>query len=90
MINQKVILELLMEDIDYAKININKRLKDIVLPELITADPISDIRRVAKVMLDFNLNAMPIVNQEDELLGIVSRTDILKAVAVRPSIQLWG
>lgn len=90
MINQKVILELLMEDLDYVKININKRLKDIVLPELITADPISDIRRVAKVMVDFNLNAMPIVNQEDELLGIVSRTDILKAVAVRPAIQLWG
>ena len=90
MVNQKNILELLMDDLDNVKQNVNKKLKDIYLPDLITADPISDIRRVAKVMVDFNLNAIPIVNQEDELLGIVSRTDILKALAVRPAMQLWG
>jgi CBS domain-containing protein len=60
------------------------------LPEIITAEPISDIRRVAKVMIDFKLDAIPIVDEESILLGIVSKTDILKAVSFLPKLQLWS
>ena len=90
LINKKIILNLLMNDIDNAKEILNRKLEDVFLPEIITTDPISDIRRVAKVMLDFKLDAIPVVDEEDVLLGIISKTDILKAVSHLPKLQLWS
>lgn len=90
MINKKMILNLLIEDIDNSRMILNKSLNEIFLPELITTDPISDIRRVAKVMIDFHLDAVPVVDKNDVLLGIVSKTDIIKAVSNIPKLQLWA
>jgi predicted transcriptional regulator len=41
-------------------------------------------------MVDFSLTAIPVVDQNDNLLGIVSRANILKAVANTPPMQIWG
>lgn len=90
MINKKMILNLLIEDIDNGRSILNRSLNEIFLPEVITSDPISDIRRVAKVMIDFKLDAIPIVNKNDVLVGIVSKTDIIKAVSNIPKLNLWA
>ncbi len=90
MLDKKQILNFLMEDLQYATNIIEKQLDQINLPEIITTDPISDIRRVSKVMLDFNLSAIPVVNEYDILVGIVSKTDIIKAVSSIPHFQLWA
>ena len=90
LINNKTILNLLLEDIDNNEEILNRKIEDIFLPELITADPISDIRRVSKVMIDFKLHAIPIVDEEDIVIGIVSKTDIIKAVSNIPHLQLWS
>jgi acetoin utilization protein AcuB len=58
---------------------------------IITAEPISDIRRVAKVMVKYHLNLIPIVDpKNDEVVGVVTRADILKAVASNSHIQMWA
>jgi len=90
MITQKNILNLIIDDLQNAQHSMQKILDNLNLPEVITADPLADIRRVAKVMVDFNLNAIPIVDENDILVGIASRTDILKAVASIPPLQLWA
>jgi len=90
MISKQDITKFLFDDIDYAGQNIFKHIYDISTKNIITTDPISDIRRVAKVMLDFNLNAIPVVNSEDILVGIVSRNDIVKSVSNIPHMQLWA
>ena len=90
LIDNKTILNLLLEDIDNNEEILNRKIEDIFLPELITADPISDIRRVSKVMIDFKLHAIPIVDEEDIVIGIVSKTDIIKAVSNIPHLQLWS
>ena len=84
------LLKYIMEDIDYAKHNIHKHIYEISAKNILTTDPISDIRRVSKVMTDFNLNAIPVVNNSDILVGIVSRTNILKAVSSIPHLQIWA
>ena len=90
LINKKFILNLIIEDVENTKEILNKQLEDLYLDELITTDPITDIRRVSKVMIDFKLSAVPVVTQTDILVGIVSKTDILKAVANLPKLQLWS
>lgn len=89
LISKKIILNLLMADMDNSTAILNRTLEDIFLPEVITTDPISDIRRVAKVMIDYKLDAIPVVD-DDILIGIISKTDILKAVSHLPKLQLWS
>lgn len=90
MVTANDILYYIMEDVEYAKNNIMKHIYDISTKKIITTDPISDIRRVAKVMCDFDLNAIPVVNGNDILVGIVTRSNILKAVSSVPHMQIWA
>ena len=89
-INKKTILNLLMEDFDNGKLILNKQLNDINLKDFITTDPISDIRRVAQVMIKNKIDAIPVVDKNGFLLGIVSKTDIIMAVSYIPDLQLWA
>lgn len=89
-IDKKIILNLLMDDLENTKNVLERKIEDIYLPQIITSDPLTDIRRVAKVMIDFKLHAIPIVDENDILIGIVSKTDIIKAVSHIPQFQLWS
>jgi CBS domain-containing protein len=90
LLSQKFILKLIMEDLENHESVLNKKVEDLFLPDMITTDPISDIRRVAKVMVDFKLEAIPVVDEEDILLGIISKTDLIKAISQLPKLQLWS
>lgn len=67
-----------------------KQVSDVISSGVITADPVSDIRRVARLMQEFKLNGVPIVDQQETLLGIVSRSDILRAVTNDPPLSMWS
>jgi len=83
------IIRYIFKDLMLAEQNANDPVINIATKKIITTDPISDIRRVAKVMIDFNINAIPVVNSEDKLVGMVSRNDIVKAVSTIPHMQIW-
>ena len=67
-----------------------KLVSDAMSSWVITADPVSDIRRVASLMHEYKLQGVPIVDQQDALLGIVSRSDILRAVTNEPPLNMWS
>ncbi|MGB5178953.1 MAG: CBS domain-containing protein [Gammaproteobacteria bacterium] len=67
-----------------------KRVADAMSPGVITADPVSDIRRVAQVMLEYHLHSVPIADDQDKLIGIVARSDILGAVMNDPPLTMWS
>lgn len=90
MVTLQDILQELTNDLDHARRNFKKPVSDIATKQIITTDPISDIRRVAKVMCDFTLNAIPVVDDQDKAIGIVTRHDIIKAVANLPHLQIWA
>ena len=89
-VNKKIILTLLMNHLDDTQAILKRKIDDVYLPEVLTADPDSDVRDVVKVMLELKLDAIPIVDESDTLMGIISKTDILKAVANLPKLQLWS
>jgi CBS domain-containing protein len=49
----------------------------------------TDIRRVARVLLDTGLPGLPVVDDGGHVIGFVSRSDILRAVVADPPLDLW-
>ena len=57
--------------------------------KILTALPSTEIRQVARVMLAEHVGAMPIVTEGGELVGIITRTDILRTVTNEEPLELW-
>ena len=66
-----------------------KRVGDVMTTPVVAANPLTDIRRIARVMLDRDVDGVPIVNEAGVLLGFVSRSDILRAVVTDPPLSMW-
>jgi CBS domain-containing protein len=51
--------------------------------------PDTDIRRLARVLLDTGLPGLPVVDDAGQVIGFVSRSDVLRAVVADPPLDLW-
>lgn len=67
-----------------------QNVKDIMWSPVPGVVPESDIRRVARVLLDTGLPGLPVVDEQGQVTGFVSRSDILRAVVTDPPLDLWG
>lgn len=54
------------------------------------AYPETDLRRVARVLIDTHLPGLPVVDENGRVNGFISRTDILRAVVHDPPLDLWS
>ena len=68
---------------------LQKRVADVMTPPVVAAHPLTDIRRIARVMLERNVDGVPIVDDSGALAGFVSRSDILNAVVRDPPLSMW-
>jgi len=89
MLSERDLLKLVVIDHGTLTFLQGKTVADAMSPEVITADPVTDLRRIARAMLDYRLGAMPIVDERDTLVGLVSRSDILRGVSQDPPLSLW-
>lgn len=70
---------------------LSRTVADVMDTPVVTAEPVSDVRRIARVMLEYALPALPVVDPSSgALTGIVSRGDILRVVVTDPPLTLWG
>ena len=67
-----------------------QRVTDIMWTPVPSVAPDSDIRRVARVLLDTGLPGLPVVDEAGLVIGFISRSDILRAVVTDPPLDLWG
>ena len=57
---------------------------------VLIADPLTDIRRIARLMFERHIGCVPVADEDGSLQGIVTRSDILRALINHPSFSLWG
>jgi len=69
---------------------LDRRVGEVMASPVVCADPVTDIRRIAHVLLETGLSALPVVNESQMLLGVVSRGDILRATVADPPLSLWA
>jgi CBS domain-containing protein len=64
------------------------RVRDLMSEEPITARPDWSLARAVRAMVDNGVNRMPVVDQHDRPLGVLTRHDVLAAVAGRACPQV--
>ena len=69
--------------------SLDRRVRDVMTSPVVATAPITDIRRIAAVMIDHGVDGVPITNETGRLVGFVSRGDILRAVVTDPPVSLW-
>lgn len=88
-VSERDLLTVIDVDGDRILETLKRRVGDVMTTPVVATVPVTDIRRIAAVLLEGGLSAVPIVNEHERLLGIVSRTDILRAVMADPPLSLW-
>ena len=63
---------------------------DVMSTGVISAHPDTSIRLVAEIMFTGRFGAMPIVDPQDRMVGIVTRSDVLRALVRDAPLELWG
>ena len=63
---------------------------EVMVSPVPTVSPDTELRRVAAVLLDTGLPGLPVTDEAGVLSGFISRTDILRAVAADPPLDLWS
>lgn len=58
----------------------NKSLKDVIAKETICAEEKTDLQEVIQVFFNENLEAVPILDEQQKVLGILSRNDLLQTI----------
>lgn len=66
-----------------------KLITDLIISRVLTATPDTHIREVAKILFDERIGAMPILDDKDTLIGIITRSDILRALINKAPLELW-
>tara|TARA_B100000749_G_C18394071_1_gene451627 strand:+ start:139 stop:732 length:594 start_codon:yes stop_codon:yes gene_type:complete len=50
----------------------------------------TDIRQVSNILFEYNIGALPIIDDHHTLCGIITRTDILKLLRHYGPMELWA
>lgn len=91
LVSRALLLHVLNEEDGRLRDVLNRTVADVMDTPVVTADPVSDVRRVALVMLEYDQAAVPVIDdQTNVLVGIVSRTDVLRCVVTDPPLTLWA
>lgn len=66
-----------------------KLVAEIMSPRVVSATPTTDIREVARVMLEERIHAVPIVDHDRRLVGMLSTRDLVRGIANHGPLELW-
>lgn len=89
MVSEREMLTVIDLDGDRVLENLRRRVADVMTTPVVTAGPVTELRRIAAVMLEGGFTAVPIVGESQQIVGIVSRSDVLRAVMTDPPLSLW-
>ena len=89
MVSERDLLTTLNVEHGHVRDVLARKVSDVMSTPVVSADPVTDIRRIAEVMLTRGVDGVPIVNDSAALVGFISRSDVLRAVVSDPPLSLW-
>lgn len=62
---------------------------EVMTQRVISAALTTEIRAIADVLCQRNFSAMPITDEQQRVVGMLSRSDILKALVLEAPLEIW-
>ncbi len=62
----------------------------IMTRKVLTVGPMTEVRELAAAMTAYRIGAMPVLDSDENLVGIVTRADVLRVIMNQAPIDLWG
>ena len=63
--------------------------RDVMTTSVLTAHADTEIRAIARVLFEERIGAMPLMDDEGRLVGILTRSDILRTIMNHAPLDLW-
>jgi acetoin utilization protein AcuB len=76
-------------DINDKAVADKKNITDLVRSRVLTASPDTRISEIARIMFDERIGAMPVLDESHQLVGMITRSDILRTILKRSSMEFW-
>lgn len=70
-------------------INHQGSIRSLITTNILTTRPTTDVRSAAKIMFEERIGALPVVDENENLVGILTRSDILRVLYQRAPLELW-
>ena len=64
-------------------------IRSLVSRPVLVASPETELRALARVLLEEHIGALPIVSEVVGLVGMITRSDILRALVAHPDFDQW-
>ncbi|MFZ1744668.1 MAG: CBS domain-containing protein [Nitrospirales bacterium] len=64
-------------------------IQSLVSRPVLVASPEAELRALARVLLEEHIGALPIVSEAVGLVGMITRSDILRALVAHPDFEQW-
>ena len=74
-----------LQNKERAMINVS----EIMRTDILSATPDTEIREIARVLFEERVGCMPILDSNYKLTGIITRSDILRALLTNSPLELW-
>jgi acetoin utilization protein AcuB len=78
-----------LDSINSPKSFVGHTLASVMSSRVLSATPTTEIREIAHTMLDEHVGAIPILDGSRHLVGILTTSDILRAIVHRSPLELW-
>ncbi len=79
-----------LKSVSYYDVTNKQRISEIMGKRILSGNLQTEIRYAAKVMLDEKVGALPIVSNEGLVIGIITRTDLIRAMIKFPGFTLFA
>ncbi|SCA63834.1 hypothetical protein SCG7109_BH_00010 [Chlamydiales bacterium SCGC AG-110-M15] len=76
--DRRVMREMIEKDIKYS--DEERLIRDIMVNKVLAADQMTEIGQIAKIFIEEKIGSMPVVDKERKLLGILTRSDLLRTI----------
>ncbi len=64
-------------------------IQSLIKRRVLTASPDTEIREIARIMFEERIGSMPIVDEGVFLVGIITRSDILRTLVNHAPLEIW-
>lgn len=82
-------MESVLSGTTWSNKQVETTIRNLVSHPVLVASPDAELRAVARVLLEERIGALPIVSEAGGIVGMITRSDILRVLVAHPDFDQW-